>query len=127
MKDTLNDLSDVHDSSRVGDNDSPAMWSHPDATKPIIQAWNNTIKRGNHDGSKFGTHKFINIGTVMCIVPKPYLWHPLVPWVQRTYTVLSYPLTSYRHQGQEVLHLIRYVNVLLHEVAASIVEVNLMQ
>jgi len=112
-------MSDVHNSSGVGDTDLPATWSHPDAMKPVIQAWNNTIKRCNQDGSKLGTWKFINIKTVMCIVPKPYLRHPLVPWVQRTYTVLSYSLTSYKYPSQEVLHLIRYITVLLHEVAAS--------
>jgi len=47
----------------------------------------------------------------MCIVPKPYLGHPLVPRVQRTYTALSYPLTPYKYPSQEVLHIIRYVTV----------------
>jgi hypothetical protein len=63
----------------------------------------------------------------MCLVPKPYLGHPFVPRVPQTYTVLSYPLTSYKYTGQEVLHLIRDVTVLLHEVAVSIVKVNLTQ
>jgi len=31
-------MSDVHNSSGVGDTDLPATWSHPDAMKPVIQA-----------------------------------------------------------------------------------------
>jgi len=78
----------MHNSNKVVETESPAIWFLPDLSKPVTRSQNNGIKMGGHKQSKSWISKFTNFHTSL------HSWHILLQHKKNTYHIIIVTITA---------------------------------